>query len=416
MFLAGNGANQHVLLINLTPTVSFRRVKSSHFLKSATSRREKISGPSLLELKTNLTQIFTHKFRDSIASGSIFTVDDVFGGKWFARVDTARPNWRVNYTSTGSFATDKNSNIKNHNNNNIIMKGLTTKLVTHSSPFQGQIRGFKTERSVGAERKRNPNLGTRIQSMFGQQSATSQGNKDLAQPIEIGSINSQIGDKNTVDYLNRVLQSNGELTDDQKNTLKIAFAEGYLAANHPDNIHKSGGRAMKYLKLLQQVLMIALFIGIFMTLFSSTNGSVFRIQIGNQVEVDAEEINISFDDVKGCDEAKQELKEVVEFLKNPDKFLNLGGKLPKGVLLVGPPGTGKTLLARAVAGEAGVPFFHAGILNQKFYRDIDILFIYLFMNFQLDQNSMRFLWDKVQDVSGIYLKRQKKEHLASYSL
>lgn len=86
---------------------------------------------------------------------------------------------------------------------------------------------------------------------------------------------------------------------------------------------------------------------------------VVRIQLGNQVEVDPEEINVTFDDVKGCDEAKQELKEVVEFLKNPEKFSNLGGKLPKGVLLVGPPGTGKTLLARAVAGEANVPFFHA---------------------------------------------------------
>lgn len=85
----------------------------------------------------------------------------------------------------------------------------------------------------------------------------------------------------------------------------------------------------------------------------------FRIQLGNQVEVDPEEIHVTFDDVKGADEAKQELKDVVEFLKNPDKFSTLGGKLPKGVLLVGPPGTGKTLLARAVAGEAGVPFFHA---------------------------------------------------------
>ena len=69
------------------------------------------------------------------------------------------------------------------------------------------------------------------------------------------------------------------------------------------------------------------------------------------------EVNVTFEDVAGIDEAKEELEEVVEFLKTPDKYLNLGGRFPKGVLLVGPPGTGKTLLARAVAGEAGVPFF-----------------------------------------------------------
>ena len=66
---------------------------------------------------------------------------------------------------------------------------------------------------------------------------------------------------------------------------------------------------------------------------------------------------VTFDDVAGVDEAKEELSEVVEFLSNPKKFTRLGGRIPKGVLLVGPPGTGKTLLARAVAGEAGVPFF-----------------------------------------------------------
>ncbi len=86
-------------------------------------------------------------------------------------------------------------------------------------------------------------------------------------------------------------------------------------------------------------------------------GSMFGIGGGKSKAVDEGKVKTRFDDVAGVDEAKEELVEVVDFLKQPKKYTDIGGKIPKGVLLVGPPGTGKTLLARAVAGEAGVPFF-----------------------------------------------------------
>lgn len=87
-------------------------------------------------------------------------------------------------------------------------------------------------------------------------------------------------------------------------------------------------------------------------------GQLFNIGRSRATLFDAEnKVSITFDDVAGLDEAKEEIKEIVEFLKNPGKFTDLGGKIPKGALLIGPPGTGKTLLAKAVAGEASVPFF-----------------------------------------------------------
>lgn len=87
-------------------------------------------------------------------------------------------------------------------------------------------------------------------------------------------------------------------------------------------------------------------------------GQIFNVGKSKAQLFDADnKIKITFDNVAGLDEAKEEVQEIVEFLKTPDKFTKLGGKIPKGALLVGPPGTGKTLLAKAVAGEAGVPFF-----------------------------------------------------------
>jgi len=90
---------------------------------------------------------------------------------------------------------------------------------------------------------------------------------------------------------------------------------------------------------------------------SGMGGSIFGAGSNKNVAVEEGKVTTRFSDVAGVDEAKEELEEVVDFLKSPKKYTDIGGKIPKGVLLVGPPGTGKTLLARAVAGEAGVPFF-----------------------------------------------------------
>ena len=86
-------------------------------------------------------------------------------------------------------------------------------------------------------------------------------------------------------------------------------------------------------------------------------GQIFSIGKAKGKLIDKENINITFDDVAGLEEAKEEVTEIVDFLKSPQKYTKLGGKIPRGAMLVGPPGTGKTLLAKAVAGEAKVPFF-----------------------------------------------------------
>jgi cell division protease FtsH len=106
------------------------------------------------------------------------------------------------------------------------------------------------------------------------------------------------------------------------------------------------------------ILLVALFIFL-MRRAASGGGAGGLMSFGRSRarRVEADEQQVTFSDVAGIDEAKDELTEIVDFLKNPDKYLKLGGRIPRGVLLSGAPGTGKTLLARAVAGEAGVPFF-----------------------------------------------------------
>jgi cell division protease FtsH len=123
-------------------------------------------------------------------------------------------------------------------------------------------------------------------------------------------------------------------------------------------VHGTGGSSL--LSLLTYILPFVLFFGFWIFLMNQMQGGGSRVMNfgkskAKRMSVDAPKI--TFRDVAGVDEAVQELQEIKEFLENPKKFQALGARIPKGVLLYGPPGTGKTLLARAVAGEAGVPFF-----------------------------------------------------------
>ena len=141
----------------------------------------------------------------------------------------------------------------------------------------------------------------------------------------------------------------GELTDDLLAELEQrgVVIEGAKA---------EGGLGQILLTLLPWLFFIAFWIWIFRTMQGGGNRA-FQFGRSKAKLISPDTPKVTFADVAGADEAKEELREIIDFLKDPAKFSRLGGRLPKGVLLVGPPGTGKTLLARAVAGEAGRPFF-----------------------------------------------------------
>jgi cell division protease FtsH len=163
-------------------------------------------------------------------------------------------------------------------------------------------------------------------------------------------------------YIQGVLKASGDKSEQQFVTIRV---DPDLAGDlEKYNVKFAGTVESSWLRdILSWVLPVVLFFGLWMFVFrkiAEKQGfggglmSIGRSKAKVYVETDTK---VTFADVAGVDEAEDELKEIVEFLKHPEQYGRLGGRMPKGVLLVGPPGTGKTLLARAVAGEAGVPFF-----------------------------------------------------------
>ena len=255
-------------------------------------------------------------------------------------LDTSSPTWEALFSTAVTAITSPTKL-------NSTSRPLFSTSIGHTSPLLVQARGFKSRASGGTETGFSSFRLRKGQA----DSDTEKSAEDKRFKEVLGKLNISPEEKEKV-HIALLSYATGAQGEGEKKGEKEAGT-----GKQASRFNLSAGNFWVYLSRLATVLVIVAITISLTQIYGLPSLSKMSSKLAN--EIAPEDIDVTFDDVKGCDEAKQELRDVVEFLMNPDKFSALGGKLPKGCLLVGPPGTGKTLLARAVAGEAGVPFFYA---------------------------------------------------------
>ncbi|CAK9799821.1 ATP-dependent zinc metalloprotease YME1L [Anthophora quadrimaculata] len=342
-------------LAQLTSVVNLKTTSFSVKIKKQNEFKKTVGGMSsnnsseatksymdMLMGKLNMLDVITML---DIKTNNVLVVLDQLSTKIFKKQLEKSNKWKISYASGSNFIENKEQFLCTQFTKQIILPTMYLPSKQHhktlcsfciKNPFNDyvQIRSFRTKRNVNAELENKLSLINKFKKWLGHFSGT---NTKLVHVLKEK-------DPTLIKSL-----FNTQMSTEEYKRITAAFVEGYEAGLQRQTRTNFGWHKIIF-TILGGSLLVILWYGVYAV------GSGLRYSM-DSMRVRPETTDITFNDVKGVAEAKQELGDIVEFLKNPEKFSALGAKLPKGVLLVGPPGTGKTLLARAVAGEAGVPFF-----------------------------------------------------------